>query len=189
MRWIDSPVFWLSAYLILSCLSLERTVLWMFFSPDLPIAEMYDVFIWIAAQVPVFSFGVWLGIVRNEYPSTIEKLLVSAMVVSFICTITMSYALAYRYVGLIDGDKVTHEPITCLYFSIVTWTTLGYGDVRPSPDARLLAASEAVVGYIWMGAYIGMLSALFRRIFGRGSRGPLGPQRLSSSPPVHSSGP
>jgi hypothetical protein len=171
MRWRDSPWFWLFAYLIVSCILLLRTVPWLFFSPDLPVAEMYDVFTMLVLTVPVFSFAVWKGIVRNEYPSTIEKILVIAMVISIICTITMGYALAYRYIGLIDGEKVTHEPITCLYFSIVTWTTLGYGDVRPSPDARLLAASEAVVGYMWMGAYIGMLSVLFRRIFGRGSRG------------------
>ena len=35
-----------------------------------------------------------------------------------------------------------------LYFSIVTFTTLGYGDVLPKPPFRLLAASEAVLGLV-----------------------------------------
>ena len=44
-----------------------------------------------------------------------------------------------------------------LYFSIVTWTTLGYGDFRPSPDTRMYAASQAVLGYFYMGILIAKL--------------------------------
>lgn len=95
-----------------------------------------------------------------------DRLVAIAIVILLISGLTMSYALAYRYVGLIDDGQVTHDPITCLYFSIVTWTTLGYGDVRPTPGARLIAASEAVVGLVFIGAYIGWMSVLFRRILG-----------------------
>jgi hypothetical protein len=48
----------------------------------------------------------------------------------------------------------------------VTWTTLGDGDVRPSVDARLFAASEALVGYLWMAIFIGLLAVWFRQVFG-----------------------
>jgi hypothetical protein len=41
-----------------------------------------------------------------------------------------------------------------LYFSIVTWTTVGYGDIKPSPDSRMFAASEALLGYLTMGLYL-----------------------------------
>jgi Ion channel len=71
----------------------------------------------------------------------------------------MSYAMLYKLLGIIDtsiteGPSVTHDPETCLYFSVVTWTTLGYGDFRPTPGARLAAASEAMVGYIAMAVLI-----------------------------------
>jgi hypothetical protein len=71
----------------------------------------------------------------------------------------MSYAIVYKLLGIIDtsitgGRSVTHDPETCLYFSVVTWTTLGYGDFRPVPGARLVAASEAMVGYIAMAVLI-----------------------------------
>jgi voltage-gated potassium channel Kch len=33
-----------------------------------------------------------------------------------------------------------------LYFSTVTFTTLGYGDFRPCESARLLAAVESLLG-------------------------------------------
>ncbi|PWE18568.1 hypothetical protein DDZ18_02895 [Marinicauda salina] len=47
-----------------------------------------------------------------------------------------------------------------LYFSIVTWTTLGYGDFQPDPQLRLLAAVQAVLGYIYLGAGVGLIGAL-----------------------------
>jgi len=48
------------------------------------------------------------------------------------------------------------ESATALYFSFVTITTLGYGDIVPATDAsRLLAATEAFLGQ----AYIAILVA------------------------------
>ncbi|MFK3739961.1 ion channel [Massilia sp. TN1-12] len=39
----------------------------------------------------------------------------------------------------------------CLYFSAETYTTLGYGDVLPFGDLRLLAGLEALNGMLLMG--------------------------------------
>ena len=44
-----------------------------------------------------------------------------------------------------------------LYFSIITWTTVGYGDIRPSPQARLVTAAEALFGTIYMGLFISFI--------------------------------
>ena len=45
-----------------------------------------------------------------------------------------------------------------VYFSLVTVTTLGYGDVLPiSPMARILAATEAVVGALYVAVLIGRI--------------------------------
>lgn len=45
-----------------------------------------------------------------------------------------------------------------LYFSIVTFTTLGYGDVRPSEAFQLICASEAILGAITMGLVVAAFS-------------------------------
>jgi hypothetical protein len=42
----------------------------------------------------------------------------------------------------------------CLYFSVVTFTTLGYGDISPHGLARPLAAFEAFVGSFTMALFV-----------------------------------
>jgi hypothetical protein len=68
------------------------------------------------------------------------------------------YALLYKQLGLLEGEKPVTDPLDFLYFSIVTWTTLGYGDIRPAAAAsKLFAASEALYGYSFMGLYIALV--------------------------------
>lgn len=45
-----------------------------------------------------------------------------------------------------------------LYFSIVTFTTLGFGDIAPKPSFRLLASIEAILGAILMAMFIYVFS-------------------------------
>ena|SRR5829696_438629 len=47
--------------------------------------------------------------------------------------------------------------VDTLYFSVITWTTVGYGDIRPSPGARPMTAIEALFGAIYMGLFISFI--------------------------------
>jgi len=69
----------------------------------------------------------------------------------------VTYALSYEYLGVIEGTAKVTRRMDFLYFSIVTWTTLGYGDLRPTLDARMFAASEALYGYFFMGLYVALV--------------------------------
>ena len=111
----------------------------------------------------LFSVWLWLAIAENTFRTVTGKLIICLLMIGLLCNWVLLYAIAYSYLGLIDGETAVREPITCFYFSIVTWTTLGYGDVRPSMDARLVAASEALLGYIWMAFFIGMFALLFNQ--------------------------
>ncbi len=52
----------------------------------------------------------------------------------------------------------------CLYFSVVTFTTLGYGDLHPNPgNPRLLAGAEAVLGVALMSLFLVVLARKFIR--------------------------
>jgi hypothetical protein len=49
-----------------------------------------------------------------------------------------------------------------IYFSMVTLTTLGYGDIRPTTDiARALSTAEAAVGQLFVAVFIARLVGLY----------------------------
>ena len=70
------------------------------------------------------------------------------------------YACVYSFCGAI-GDRSFES---CLYFSAITFTTVGYGDLVPHGVFRLLAASEALLGILLCGLF---LFCLGRRSVGR----------------------
>lgn len=64
------------------------------------------------------------------------------------------YAQIYKEFGLIDGSHPVTRISDFLYFSIITWTTVGYGDIKSTVACRLFTASEALLSYIFMGIFI-----------------------------------
>ena len=52
---------------------------------------------------------------------------------------------------------------TTLYYSTVTFTTLGYGDFQPLPRMRTIAGIEALIGYGYLGMVVGLLIELGKR--------------------------
>jgi voltage-gated potassium channel Kch len=49
-----------------------------------------------------------------------------------------------------------------LYFSIVTITTLGYGDISPlTTEARMIATAEAFVGQMYVAVTIARLVGIY----------------------------
>ncbi len=65
------------------------------------------------------------------------------------------FALAHKFAGLTNAGSQTSFA-DAFYFSIVTWTTLGYGDLLPIAEMRLLAAAEAVLGYVYFGIFVAL---------------------------------
>ena len=62
-------------------------------------------------------------------------------------------------VGSSDGQ--TMSGFNALYFSLITMSTVGYGDIVPvSPVARMLAMTQAMTGTIYMAVLISRLVAL-----------------------------
>ena len=56
--------------------------------------------------------------------------------------------------GFLKNNEIRNFP-DCLYFSLITFTTLGYGDFRPLEGlGRILAGSEAFLGAIMMALFV-----------------------------------
>lgn len=83
----------------------------------------------------------------------------SLIVIMVICIplFLAEFALIFAQLGIIGPDNTPTRPMDYLYFSIVTFTTLGYGDFRPSEAARPFAAMEALLGYVMLGLFVSVL--------------------------------
>ena len=129
---------------------------WMLSSSLLPDNE------WRVAAV--LGFGAlfvgmfaWLLVLRVRSllggPDTWKRDLVLAGV--DVLLLVVSFAWAYRQLGITDASgseiTVTNDFFTCLYYSFVTFTTLGYGDFYPIGPGRALAVMESMTGYLILG--------------------------------------
>jgi hypothetical protein len=60
------------------------------------------------------------------------------------------------------GAKESMHGFNAFYFSFVTLSTVGYGDITPvSKVARMLAAMEAMTGLLYVAVLIARLVALY----------------------------
>jgi len=78
----------------------------------------------------------------------------------FLSLIEMTaWGLLYLFLGAIDNFE------KALYFSTVTFTTLGYGDILLETNWRLLAAFEAANGIIIFGLSTAVVVSAVQRIY------------------------
>lgn len=70
------------------------------------------------------------------------------------------WALVIWLAGALSGYE---EPI---YFALVTYTTLGYGDVTLAPAFRILGAMASVTGILMFGLTTAFLVGVFARALG-----------------------
>ncbi|MHC4107785.1 MAG: potassium channel family protein, partial [Planctomycetota bacterium] len=73
-----------------------------------------------------------------------------------------SFSLPAVDVGLSpSADSPDEFSRHALYYSLVTMTTLGYGDIAPqTPPARMFAAVQAVMGQIYLAVLVARLVGL-----------------------------
>jgi len=73
----------------------------------------------------------------------------------FLFALFMIALYARIFHGVDWGDKASLSWIDSIYFSVVTFTTLGYGDILPTTTTlKLLCGSEAILGAFTMGLVV-----------------------------------
>lgn len=65
----------------------------------------------------------------------------------------LMFALGYYFMVLYGGFGSLEGPfngglIDCIYFSLVNYTSLGFGDIVPKGDVRFLAGIESLAGLV-----------------------------------------
>jgi hypothetical protein len=85
-------------------------------------------------------------------------LLVFATLATFASHVVQIWIWAIVYVALGEFGSLDDA----VYFSIVAFTTLGFGDIIPSPDWRLMASCEAAAGMLMFGLSTAFLFQVIR---------------------------
>lgn len=84
-----------------------------------------------------------------------------------LCATIIYFAFMYIIFGLKglpEAQGMVPNLQQALYFSVVTWTTLGYGDLTPTEDSMPWAMLEVILGYIFMALLVGKVFAIFRQM-------------------------
>jgi hypothetical protein len=75
--------------------------------------------------------------------------------------VIVGYAAIFNMLSY-GGANCTEMLGRDLYFSAVTFTTLGYGDCAPEGVTRAFAAFEALLSYVFVGVVVGLIANLER---------------------------
>ena len=116
---------------------------------------------WLLVLISVTYFGfVVVAVIyfTSQHFRVAPRRLARDTVLSITFTI-LAFAVFHRNAGItLTGDcPAPYTPVDALYFSAVTFSTLGYGDFRPCPEAvaRLVAAFQAIFGNLHLGLIVG----------------------------------
>lgn len=97
----------------------------------------------------------------SRYPLARLRAISSVVLLMFFFSLVeiTAWALVYLYVGALESLEKS------LYFSTVTFTTLGYGDILIDANWRLMAAFEAANGIIIFGLSTAVVVAAVQRVY------------------------
>ena len=152
---------------------------------EAPLSYALILIVIFAIVYEIFSY---LGLFKMDLSQPLYKLLVFCFWIILLLESFRSFAISKEtnvdsfikyilyFVGIIifcartysDGNLITDgsanfdpDIFDGLYFSIVTWTTLGYGDLYPVGLGKFIAAIEALSGYIFTALLVVMIIKYF----------------------------
>ena len=133
---------------------------------------IFTAFLLIAVTIIIHGYGTmtWLRylVARKTLadgqirPANVLRVLISTAIVLITLHIIEIFVWALAYLLVVpDGELQTLE--SAFYFSAVTFTTLGYGDITLSSDWRLLSGLQAIDGILLIGWTTAFLFAVLQR--------------------------
>ena len=126
---------------------------------------IWDPLSFIAATV----FFIWIAIILGIDVFADRDSVTADMIyggINIYLLIGLGFAAAFSALATVQpasfaGVEAESTFGDAIYFSFVTITTLGYGDITPASDtARMLSASEAVLGQLYVAVLLARLVAV-----------------------------
>jgi len=113
-----------------------------------------------------------IAILRKVRKEFVEEGVGADVVLGALCAylyIGSWFAFAYRSVALLSrapffAQPGAERPLNYLYFSFITLTTTGFGDLSPVyGPGRMLAAVEAIIGQLYLVTVVALVVSAFRK--------------------------
>jgi voltage-gated potassium channel Kch len=132
----------------------------------------------VAIYFPVYNWSVVGGFLYASFfalaePFLLKRILIDHMsdrrfiflavtVITDLIAMIFAFANAYEIFGVVlhDGEAI-HGLWQYLYFSVVTFTTLGYGDYVPAGISQGISAFQALLGFGYFAFVIGVSGSTF----------------------------
>lgn len=148
-------------------LSLARNIFsWLVAIISLFLLEKYASFCptslvgWVCVISMFFAYAMYIYSLHQEFGSVKEVHILRIVSLYLLMTliIVILYAGYYALFNLIGGkDWEAFDFNKAIYFSVVTFTTLGYGDYAPINDVgRYIVSSQAIIGTLHMVTFVSL---------------------------------
>jgi len=122
--------------------------------------------------------GLWTG--RKDRPAWLGAELLMTQLVGALLLLHFAEAVVWALFYVLVGALPDLE--TAGYFSLTSYTTVGYGDVVLPEAWRLLGPIEAAVGVLMLGWSTGILVVVIGVIYKQFSPSPTAPERSPARP-------
>lgn len=108
---------------------------------------------WLSTLALMFATPLYVWYIASSWSVALRALSLAVYVVLMGLLIN-NFANIYLDIGLSVDGKQLHSKSDAIYFSIATWIT---GDIRLGTHAEAWVATEALMGYVFLGLFVALL--------------------------------
>ena len=109
----------------------------------------------VRRRVKQIAFSAWSII---DFGRSLAKPAAYALAIALSFGVLYTFDRAFEW-GMVDYSGSANSPLSPFYYSIVTYTTLGFGDISPQNwVGEVVVVAEVVIGYSTLGLLLSILA-------------------------------